>query len=92
MINRERLAELRERKANRKAITELELDEIFDTIESLLDEKEKLIKALKAQMQMRDMKKPTKIEEALSWRDNDDLANKWALAALRPTAEKKEKL
>lgn len=42
MINRERLADLRERKANRKAITDLEFDDIFDTIESLLDEKEKM--------------------------------------------------
>lgn len=41
-----------------------------------------LVKALKAQMQMRDMKKPTKLDEAISWRDNDDLANKWAVEAL----------
>lgn len=43
---------------------------------------EGLVKALKAQIQMRDMKKPKKLEEELSWRDNDDLANKWAIDSL----------
>lgn len=41
-----------------------------------------LVKALKAQMQMRNMKHPRKLEEELCWRDNDDLANKWAVEAL----------
>ena len=41
-----------------------------------------LVKAVKAQMQIRDMKKPTKLDEALCWRDNDDLANKCAVEAI----------
>lgn len=41
-----------------------------------------LVEALKAQMQMRDMARPKKLDEALSWRDNDDLANKLATEAL----------
>lgn len=41
-----------------------------------------LLKALKAQMQMRNMTKPTKLDEAMCWRDNDDLAEKWALEAI----------
>lgn len=41
-----------------------------------------LLKALKAQIQMRDTSKPTKLQVALCWRDNDDLANKWAHEAI----------
>lgn len=41
-----------------------------------------LLKALKAQIQMRDTTKPTKLQEALCWRDNDDLANKYAQEAI----------
>jgi hypothetical protein len=43
---------------------------------------EKLIKALKAQIQMRNFKTPTKLIEELSWGENDDLANKWTEEAL----------
>lgn len=41
-----------------------------------------LAEALKAQIQMRDMKKPTKLEEELSWRENDELAAKMGEEAL----------
>lgn len=37
-----------------------------------------LLAALKAQMQMRDMNRPTKLDEALTWRQNDYLADKMA--------------
>ena len=41
-----------------------------------------LVKALKAQITMRDMKKPQKLEEELSWRENDELADRLAKEAL----------
>ena len=52
---------------------------------------EKMVKALKAQAQMRDMSKPQKLDEALSWRDNDDLAKKWTEDALASYKEWKKK-
>lgn len=53
-----------------------------DDIQTYRAAAEGLEKALKAQIQMRNMKRPTKLDEALSWRDNDDLASKWATDAL----------
>lgn len=41
-----------------------------------------LLRALKAQIQMRDTTKPTKLQAALCWRDNDDIANKLAQEAI----------
>lgn len=38
--------------------------------------------ALLACMQMRNFSRPQKLDEALTWRDNDDLAKKWADEAL----------
>ncbi len=46
-----------------------------------------LRKALKGQMQMRDTAKPTKLVEHMAWRDNDDLADKWAKEALDATVD-----
>lgn len=43
---------------------------------------EALLKALKAQIQMRDMARPKKLEEAISWRENDELADRWAKEAI----------
>ena len=43
---------------------------------------EALLVALKAQMQMRDMKRPTKLDEALTWRENDLYADKLAQEAM----------
>jgi hypothetical protein len=47
----------------------------------------KIAEALKAQRQMRDMNKPRKLDEAISWRDNDDLAEKLTAEALALYAE-----
>lgn len=43
---------------------------------------ERLREALIAQMKMRDMNHPTKLDEALCWRENDELADRLARAAL----------
>ena len=43
----------------------------------------KLVEALQAQITMRDMKKPTKLVEELSWRENDEYAAKLADEALK---------
>lgn len=57
----------------------IEIEKSFDTFKKIARE---LAEALKAQIQMRDMKKPTKLEEELSWRENDELAAKMGEEAL----------
>jgi hypothetical protein len=43
---------------------------------------EQLLVALKAQIQMRNTMKPTKLDEALTWRENDLYADKLAEVAI----------
>ncbi len=51
---------------------------------------EMLVKALKAEIQMRDFSKPKKLDEALAWRDNDELAHKWSSEALAAYAAREK--
>lgn len=65
--------------------SESENKRLRETIERNEDksvECERLREALIAQIKMRDTKKPTKLDEALSWRENDELADRLARAAL----------
>lgn len=59
-----------------------DLDRAAATVQGLREAVELTVKALKAQIQMRDMKSPRKLEEHLCWRENDELAASWAEQAL----------
>lgn len=76
-------------KANRKLLCSMlnsvsALTAECDSLRAVVDE---LAKALRAKMQMSNTAKPTKLEAAWTWRENDEKADRMARAALTKVGE-----